>query len=350
MSDRQTSERTKDGVRRVLAGETLGTQETQALFVEVLEGRVDPAALGGLLVGLAQRGESSGEVAGVALALRGSMRRFEHGEPSAVDTCGTGGDGLGMFNVSTAAALVAAGAGAKVIKHGNRSVSSRSGSADLLEALGGQLEVPDEAARAALEETGFTFLFAPSFHPAMRHAGAVRRALGVRTIFNLVGPLANPGGVRRQVVGVPSMRFVPLIAGALEELECERGFVVHGAGGADELTLAGVNQAHPIGDAPEVQTRASELGLAPAGVGELAGGDARVNARMMIDLLGGEAGPTRDAVLLNAAAALVTAEVAPDIPEGIERARGAIDSGAARGVLDGWVRRTSAAMPLGGAA
>ncbi len=323
---------------------------TQALFMEVLEGEVDPALLGGLLVGLAQRGESSEEVAGVALALRGSMRRFEHEEPGAIDTCGTGGDGLGMFNVSTAAAFVAAGAGAKVIKHGNRSVSSKSGSADLLEALGGALEVTDDVARAALEETGFTFLFAPSFHPAMRHAGPVRRALGVRTIFNLVGPLANPAAVRRQVVGVPSEAFVPLISGALEALGCERGFVVHGAGGADELTLAGDNLVQPIGTAPVPEAAGSELGLPTASVESLAGGDGRANAHLLHGLLSGKAGALRDAVVLNAAAALVVGEVAADFREGVQRAGEAIDSGAAKGVLDGWVKITSAAMPQGGAA
>jgi len=350
MSSNDPSDRTREGLRQVLAGKTLGTEETQALFHEVLEGEVDPALLGGLLVGLAQRGESSGEVAGVALALRKSMRQFEHDEPGAIDTCGTGGDGLGMFNVSTAAAFVAAGAGAKVIKHGNRSVSSKSGSADLLEALGGRLEVTDDAARAALGETGFTFLYAPSFHPAMRHAGPVRRALGVRTIFNLVGPLANPGRVKRQIVGVPSIEFARLIAGALESLGCERGFVVHGAGGADELTLAGENVALAVGNAPEVQTGAMQLGLTRAGVEELAGGDAHANAGLMNDLLAGGAGPLRDAVLLNAAAALVAAGIAAGTAEGLERAREAIDSGAARSVLDGWVRITSGTMPQGGAA
>lgn len=330
-------------LRHVLAGETLGREGTQALFLEVLDGGVEPALLGGLLVGLAQRGESPEEVAGLVLALRSTMRRFQHDEGSAIDTCGTGGDGLGMFNVSTAAAFVAAGAGAKVIKHGNRSVSSKSGSADLLEALGGRLEVPDEAARSALSEHGFTFLFAPSFHPAMRHVGGVRRALGIRTIFNLVGPLVNPGSVRRQVVGVSSKALVPLVADALSALGCERGFVVHGAGGADELTLAGPNLVQAVGSAPVATGEATGLGLAAAGIEALAGGDAAANARLMHGLIAGQAGPLRDAVILNAAAALVVADVAADFPEGVARCRESIDSGRAKAVLDGWVKVTAGA-------
>ena len=250
--------RIQDALRRVLDGGRLGREETAAIFGASLEGDVDPALLGGLLVALAQRGESPEEVAGVALALRGSMRPFEHGEEAAVDTCGTGGDGLGTFNVSTAAAFVAAGAGAKVVKHGNRSVSSKCGSADLLEALGGSVDVPDVVGRAALAECGFTFLFAPRVHPSMRHAAPVRRALGIRTVFNLVGPLANPGGVRRQVIGVSTPAHVDLLGKALAELEPEAAYVVHGGGGRtsspSSLTISSHASAAPAASLQRVRS------------------------------------------------------------------------------------------------
>ncbi|MEE2940856.1 MAG: anthranilate phosphoribosyltransferase [Planctomycetota bacterium] len=333
----------RDGLARVLGGGRLGREEAAAIFGASLEGGVDPALLGGLLVGLAQRGESPEEVAGAAVALRGSMRRFEHGEASAVDTCGTGGDGLGTFNVSTAAAFVAAGAGAKVVKHGNRSVSSRCGSADLLEALGGAVDVPDEVSLAALAECGFTFLFAPRFHPSMRHAAAARRALGIRTIFNLVGPLANPGGVRRQVIGVSTRGHVELLGRALAELETEAAYVVHGGGGADELTLEPENLVSRLGAAPAAALQARALGLAEAPATALAGGDASHNARLLRALLAGEPGPLRDATCLNAAAALLVAGVESDAAAALARAQESVDSGAAGRAAETWVRLTAAA-------
>lgn len=335
--------RIQDALRRVLDGGRLGREETAAIFGASLEGDVDPALLGGLLVALAQRGESPEEVAGVALALRGSMRPFEHGEEAAVDTCGTGGDGLGTFNVSTAAAFVAAGAGAKVVKHGNRSVSSKCGSADLLEALGGSVDVPDEVGRAALAECGFTFLFAPRYHPSMRHAAPVRRMLGIRTVFNLVGPLANPGGVRRQVIGVSTPAHVDLLGRALAELEPEAAYVVHGGGGADELTLEPHNLVSRLGAAPAVSFEPRALGLAEAPAAALAGGDAGHNAALLRALLAGEPGPLRDATCLNAAAALLVAGAESEADAALARARESVDSGAAARALEVWVRLTSAA-------
>lgn len=333
----------RDALRRVLAGGHLGRDETRALFGASLEGEVDPALLGGLLVALAQRGEAPEEVAGVALALRGSMRPFEHGAENAIDTCGTGGDGLGTFNVSTAAAFVAAGAGAKVVKHGNRSVSSKSGSADLLEALGGALDVPDDVSRATLGECGFTFLFAPRFHSSMRHAAPVRRALGVRTVFNLVGPLANPGGVRRQVIGVSTRGHVDLIGRALAELSPEAAYVVHGGGGADELTLEPGNLVSRLGAAPSASLQASDLGLEEASVAALAGGDASHNARLLREVLSGAPGPLREATCLNAAAALLVGGLESDASAALARARESVDSGAAARAVDTWVKLTSAA-------
>ncbi len=327
----------------VLEGELLAASDTQSLFEDVLAGQADPVLLAGLLVALSQRGETAEEVRGVALALRAHVQPFEHDCHDAIDTCGTGGDGLGTFNLSTAAALVAAAAGAKVVKHGNRSVSSKSGSADLLEALGGGIDVSDDVARAALAETGFTFLFAQRYHSAMRHVAPVRRMLGVRTVFNLVGPLANPGGVTRQVIGVPSPALQATIGDALEGLGVDAAYVVHGSGGADELTLAGGNRVLALGSAPELTFTADALGLPAAPVTALAGGDAVENAAILRRMLEGQPGPHRDATVLNAAAALVVAGVVATAVEGAERAVEAIDSGRARQVVGRWVEITGGA-------
>lgn len=325
---------------RVLAGERPGRDEIQGLLEGVLEGEFDPALLGGFLVALSQRGETAEEIAGVAAALRAHMTPFEHDAKDAIDTCGTGGDGLGTFNLSTASAFVAAAAGARVVKHGNRSVSSKSGSADVLEALGGALDVHDDTARRALDATGFTFLFAPRFHPAMRHAGPVRKALGIRTVFNLVGPLCNPGGVRRQVLGVASPELQTRVAGALEQLGVDAAYVVHGDGGADELSLGADNRVLALGEARTQDFSASALGLHPAPVSALAGGDAEHNAQLMRQIFQGAPGPLRDATCLNAAAALVVAGVAEDAACGLRRASQAIDQGRALATLDTWVQVT----------
>lgn len=334
-------------LRSVLAGETLERSQVQGLMEAVLEGEMDPVLLGGFLVALSQRGETPEEIAGVVSATRGAMRPFEHDADNAIDTCGTGGDGLGTFNVSTAAAFIAAGAGAKVVKHGNRSVSSRSGSADVLESLGGRLDVDDVVARRALAETGFTFLFAPRFHPALRHAGPVRKALGVRTVFNLVGPLANPGGVRRQVLGVPSLEIQGRIAGALDALGVDAAYVVHGGGGADELTLERGNVTVALGAADEASFEAADLGLKEAPVSALEGADADFNAGLMRRLFMGddapEIAPLRDATCLNAAAALVVAGIAKDPGEGLALAQRSLDEHEAHRTLDGWTRITSEA-------
>ena len=323
-----------------LAGQTLDRAQTQDVLSAALSGKADPILFGGVLVALAARGETAEQIAGGAAALRGAAVPFEHDHPDAIDTCGTGGDGLGMFNVSTASAIVAAAAGAKVIKHGNRSVSSKCGSADLLEAAGIDLELEPAQARAVLDETGITFLFAPRYHPAMRFAGPVRAALGVRTLFNFLGPLSNPGGVRRQLLGVNDPTRAADFASALSSLGCERGYVVHGAGGADELTLAGPNQREVVGAAPAVALDAEAAGLAAAPVAALAGGDAAENLVLLGKLLDGVAGPLRDAVLLNAGAALVVAGLTDDLADATGRATEAVDSGAAKAKLAAWVAAT----------
>lgn len=323
----------------VLRGGTLSRIETHAVFAELLHGRFEPAQLGALLGGLAARGETPDEVAGAADALRAAMTPFVHGHPDAIDTCGTGGDGLSTFNLSTAAAIVAAACGARVIKHGNRSASSQCGSADLLEAAGLPLELPSDRARQLLDEVGITFLFAPTYHPALRHAAAVRRALGTRTLFNYLGPLCNPGRVRRQVVGVPQHARLEPTARALEHLGHERALVVHGAGGADELTLAGDNHVRAVGEQAVEKLDARALGIASAPVTALAGGEPSTNLAILCSILDGRPSANADAVALNAAAALLVAGRAKDAPSALALAREALASGAAKHVFQRWVNR-----------
>jgi anthranilate phosphoribosyltransferase len=340
----------RDAIAAVARGETLAREEARALFAEVLSGAADPVQLAGLLAALALRGERREELLGAAEALRESMRSFEHDAADAIDTCGTGGDGLGSFNLSTTAGLVACAAGARVVKHGNRGVSSSCGSADLLGAAGVAVELEPEAARAVLEEVGITFLYAPLYHPAMRHAAPVRRALGIRTLFNLLGPACNPGLVKRQLTGLAEAPRLVDYAAVLEELGCERGYVVHGWGGADELTLGGPNEALPLGDAPAERFDARELGLPAADVTALAGGGPDDNARILGSVLDGDPGPIADAVVLNAAAALVVAGVAQTAAEGVAQAREALASGAARAKLERWSESSRRRARAGGAA
>ena len=326
-------------LHKTLSEGPLTRLEAHAVFASALGEGTDPAQLGGFLTALAARGETADEIAGAADALRAAMLPFEHPFPEAIDTCGTGGDGLATFNLSTAAALVAAAAGARVVKHGNRAASSRCGSADLLEKAGLPLVLSPRAARLVLEDVGITFLFAPAYHPALKHAAPVRKALGVRTVFNLLGPLVNPGRPKRQLMGLGDGRRLAVIAEVLESLGVERGLVVHGAGGADELTLEGPNRALAVGDQapPGEGFDARSLSLESAPVHALRAGDANENLRILNRVLGGERGPLRDAVLLNSSAALVVAGVATTPAEGLERAASALDSGAATQRLDRWI-------------
>ncbi|MCP3919995.1 MAG: anthranilate phosphoribosyltransferase [bacterium] len=333
----------RQALQTVLAGTTLTRAEAEDTFANALCEDIDPILFGGLLTALAQRGETASEIAGAAAALRGKVLRFEHDYPDAIDTCGTGGDGLGTFNLSTASAIVAAAAGARVVKHGNRSVSSKCGSADLLEAAGVELELAPAGARAVLDEVGITFLFAPLYHPAMRFAAPVRKALGVRTVFNFLGPICNPGFVRRQLLGVGDGSRVDDFTDVLRELGHERSLVVHGAGGADELTLEGENRFGLVGEGlPAGALDAAGLGLERAPVSALAGGEAGDNLALLGQVLAGEAGALRDATLLNAGAALFIAGVTDDVAGGVARAGEAIDSGAARDKLAAWSAATRA--------
>ncbi|MFT7486839.1 MAG: anthranilate phosphoribosyltransferase [Candidatus Paceibacteria bacterium] len=327
----------QEALKCVLAGEDLGRENMRAVLDDLFEGKADPVAIAGLLVALTSRGETRAELIGAASAMRAAMVTFEHDAPGAIDTCGTGGSGLDTFNISTCSALVAAAAGAQVIKHGNRSASSKCGSADLLEAAGVPLELSPKGARTVLDAVGITFLFAPAYHPAMRHAGPIRKALGVRTIFNLLGPLCNPGAVKRQVLGVFDPSRVADLGHVLAELGAEQALVVHGGEGADELTLAGQNSLHAIGSVPDTGWNAQALGLDVHPIQTCCGGDAQANLNSLHDLLAGEAVAARDFVLLNAAAALVVAGEAGTPLEGVQLAREAIDSGNARRKLDQWV-------------
>ena len=326
---------------RVLAGEFLSRDESRSLFGGALKEGADQVALADLLRGMAVRGESVEEIIGAALAWREAMLPFEYDASEivgrAVDTCGTGGDELGSFNLSTAAALVAASAGAKVIKHGNRSVSSKCGSADLLEAAGIHLELNATQARQVFEEVGMVFLFAPAFHPSMRFVAPVRKELGIRTIFNYLGPLCSPGAVKCQLLGVGVGDKLDDYAKVLEGLGAERAYVVHGAGGADELTLQGENRVLTIGDVPVPRFDAQDLGLASAPVSSLEGGDAAANLQILASVLAGEAGPVRDAIVQNACATLLVAEVCDSPIEAVERSQQAIDSGASKRLLDALV-------------
>ena len=323
-------------LERLLAGADLTRDEARAFGDRLLKGEVTPAQTGAFVAALRAKGERADEVAGLALALRDAMTRVKP-RRLVVDVCGTGGDGRGTFNISTAAAFVVAGAGVAVAKHGNRAVSSRAGSADLLDALGIPLELEPEDAARALDEIGFAFLYAPRYHSALRHVAPARRELGVRSVFNLLGPLVNPAGARRQLLGVFSDRARDLVARTLKSLGAERALVVHAEDGTDELTTASPVRASELFEDGRILERtidATELGLARARPEDLAGGDAAENARIVLAVLEGEKGPRRDVVALNAAAALLVAGVVPDLAAGLKKASESLDTGAARKVVE----------------
>jgi len=326
--------------QHAMNGGFFSRQETFNLLSSSLREGANGTALELFLTGLANRGETAEEIQGGAEALRAACVPFLHDAADALDTCGTGGDGLGSFNLSTAAALVAAGAGAKVIKHGNRSVSSQCGSADLLEAAGVHLELNPEQARRVFETVGMVFLYAPTFHPAMRFVAPVRKKMGRRTLFNYLGPLCSPGNVQRQLLGVGVAKMLPAYAEVLRGLGVQRAYVVHGAGGADELTPAGHNQVFVVGDAPKVSLDAKALGLPTASVMELEGGDASVNLKLLHDLLHGEKNAIRTAVLQNTAAALLLNGAAKHAKEGVAMAEESLDSGAARIILQRLIQKS----------
>lgn len=317
-------------LHRAASGEALSAEDAEAAMNALLEGEATSAQIAGFAVAIKMRGETAAELTGFAKALRAHMIVVEAGG-GLIDTCGTGGDLAGTFNVSTVAAFVMAGAGARVAKHGGRSASSQSGSADVLEALGVRISMTKEEAAAAIQETGIGFLFAPNLHPAMRYAAPVRRELKMRTVFNLIGPLANPARAGRQLIGAPSPEAAKLMAEALAALGTEHSFLVHGHDGLDEITTTGPTDVYEVrtGRIEKFVWMPSDFGVKRTFGEALLGGDAARNAAITREILGGAKGPARDIVLVNSAAGLLAAGLAKDLRNGVELAEKSLDSGAA---------------------
>lgn len=341
----------RKAINQLLAGQSLSVEQAEAVMDGIMSGATTPVQIAGFLVALRAKGETVDEIVGCARAMRRAAVPVRPARTDVIDTCGTGGDGAGTFNVSTTTAFVVAGAGLGVAKHGNRSVSSKSGSADVLEALGVNLDLTPGQVAGAIDEVGIGFLFAPKLHPAMRHAIGPRRELGVRTIFNILGPLTNPAGASAQLLGVYDASLTEPLACVLQELGGRAAYVVHGFGGLDELTTTGPNRVSYFGlgaaDGHVVTETLDprELGFDPARPEALRGGDPGENARITRAILAGEdRGPRRGVVLLNAAAALVAGDSAADLPEGLARAAESIDSGAALSKLDALVTFTQSVV------
>ena len=321
----------RDAIEAAASGAEVPAAVLEAAFGTIMDGEATPAQIGALLMALRTKGETVAEIAAVAKAMRARAEMAPLVDPGTVDTCGTGGDAAGTFNISTTAAFVVAGAGVPVAKHGNRAASSKSGSADVLEALGVAVEISIEASARVLDAVGLSFFFARRAHPAMRHLGGVRAELGVRTLMNCMGPLLNPVGARRQLIGVYSRELVTPLARVLGELGSDAAWVVHGDDGLDEITTTTTTQGARLA-AGAVETFTidpAEYGIAPARVIDLAGGDAASNAQISLGVLGGDSGAPTDIVVLNAGAALVVAGRVPDLASGIGKARESISSGAA---------------------
>lgn len=325
----------QEAVAKLVLGHDLTRAESAGVMNEIADGGATPAQVGAFLAALRLKGETVDEIAGAADVMRQRAERVHVAREVFVDTCGTGGDGQNTFNISTTAAFVVAGAGVVVAKHGNRSVSSKCGSADVLAALGVQVDATREVVERCIDACGIGFLFAPKLHPAFKAVAGIRRELGIRSVFNLLGPLANPAGARHQVLGVYEPRWVPILGGVLAALGARHAFVVHGEG-LDEIAITGMTHVSEVKDG-----RVERFAIVPEDVGlrrwdkrEIAGGDAERNAAILRDVLAGQQGAPRDAVLANAAAALVAAEAARDLREGVARAARAIDEGAALDKLE----------------
>ena len=329
-------------LRRIAAGERLAIEQARHAFGLMMAGEATLAQMGAFLMGLRVRGETVDEITGGALALRARVVKVS-APSSAIDTCGTGGDASGSFNISTAAALVVAGAGVPVAKHGNRALSSRSGSADLFAALGVNLDAEVPLIEESLRMANIGFMMAPRHHGATRHVAPARVELGVRTIFNLLGPLSNPAGAKRQLLGVYAPEWLEPMALVLRNLGSERVWVVHGADGLDELTTTGPSRIAELkgGTLRCFEITPEEVGLPRARIEDLRGGDGEENARLLHELLDGAKGPLRDIVLLNAAAALVIADKAPDLKGGLQLAARAVDTGRARAALEALIAITN---------
>jgi len=333
----------QEAIQKLVERKDLARQEMAAVMNEVADGGATPAQVGAFLAALRLKGETVDEIAGAAEVMRARCDKVRVDRPVFVDTCGTGGDNQNTFNISTTAAFVVAGAGVTVAKHGNRSVSSKCGSADVLAALGVNVDAGKDVVERCIEEVGIGFLFAPRLHPAFKAVAGIRRELAVRTVFNLLGPLANPAGARHQVMGVYEPRWVPVIGGVLAALGAARAFVVHGEG-LDEIAVTGMTHVADVKDG-KVERFAivpEDIGLARWPRADIVGGDPPLNARVLRDVLSGQKGAPRDAALANAAAALVAGGAAPDLPAGVRLAAGSIDRGAAEEKLARLVAMTSA--------
>jgi len=325
-------------IAKLVRGESLSEAEASAAMETIMSGDATPAQIAGFVVALRIKGESADELTGLARAARAHATPIDAGD-GLLDTCGTGGDGTGTFNISTLAGIVAAASGARVAKHGNRAASSTCGSADVLEALGVKIDLGPEGVTRCIQEAGIGFLFAPVFHPSFRFATAPRRELGVRTVFNILGPLCNPAGASRQALGVADGALAVTMADVLARLGVERALVFHAEDGMDELSTVAPSRVIDLqgGERREYRLDPAELGLARASASDVRGGDAAENAAIATDVLAGAPGPRREIVLLNAAAALRVAGLAADWGEGLERAAQAIDSGRAAATLERWV-------------
>ncbi|MGE3798455.1 MAG: anthranilate phosphoribosyltransferase [Thermomicrobiales bacterium] len=342
----------RDAIRAVIDGEYLSEIQASDVMDGIMKGKVTPSQIAALITALRIRGETVEELTGFARALRGHVQKVVvPDDRPLIDTCGTGGDGSGTFNISTTAAIVIAGTGVRVAKHGNRSVTSRSGSADVLEALGVVIDLPPEAVATSIRDAGIGFMFAPSYHPGFRHAGPTRREIGVRTVFNYLGPMTNPAGLRRQIIGVSAPEAAWMMAEALGRLGSERVLIVYSPEGLDELGLGGdshvvefdVERGEPI----DYTIGPQSFGLKSASVQELAGGDAVHNAEVTRRILQGEEGARRDVVLFNAGAGLYAAGVAENVAQGVEMARDTIDSGRAAEALERFIAVTQALVDRG---
>ncbi len=334
----------KPFIAKVAAGEALSREEARQAFTVMMNGEASDAQIGGLLIGMRVRGETVEEITGAVQVMREKMTPVQAPE-DAIDIVGTGGDASGSYNISTASAFVAAGAGVPVAKHGNRALSSKSGAADVLAALGVKLELTPEQITRCIEEAGVGFMFAPMHHAAMKHVGPARVQLGTRTVFNLLGPLSNPAGVKRQLVGVFAREWVEPLARVLGELGCEAAWVVHGDGGLDEISPSGPTTVAELrgGEVHTFEIGPEDAGLSRRDFEEIRGGDAGHNAKALRAVLQGEPGAYRDAVLLNAGGALVVAGRASDFHEGITLAAESIDSGRALAALEKLVEVSNAA-------
>lgn len=331
----------REAIAKIAERADLTEQEAEMVMGEIMRGEATPSQIAAIITALRMKGEKVSEIAGFARSMRASALKVNSRQNPLVDTCGTGGDSSGTFNISTLAALVMAGAGVAVAKHGNRSVSSRCGSADMLEALGVRIDLGPEEVGRCIDEIGIGFLFAQRLHPAMKHAAAVRKEIGIRTIFNILGPLTNPAGATAQLVGTYSASLAVTMAEALKLLGTGRAIVVHGHGGLDEFSTTGPNQFVYLNSEISIHCISpEELGLRPAPIETLLGGTPRENAAIALEILNGKQGPKRDIVLFNAAAGIMVSGKADNMAAGLAIATEAIDSGKAMGKLEALISLT----------